>query len=58
MKRFKISFEYTDIISNGHWNKQSCLLYANDLFSAKKKCVELYGLGRDCEYRFTNVEEF
>lgn len=46
-----IVFEYRDAYSNGKWNRQECIM------SSVKKCIEMYGLGIDCEYRIISVEE-
>lgn len=46
-----IKFEYRDAWSNGKWNKQECTV------QSVQKCIELYGLGKDCEYRIISVEE-
>lgn len=47
----KIIFEYRDDYSHGKWNEQTCVV------SSFKKCIEIYGLGIDCEYRIISVEE-
>ena len=47
----KIEFEYRDQYTNGHWNKQTCIM------SSVEECKKVYGLGVDCEYRITKVEE-
>ena len=47
----KIEFEYADAMSNWEWRKQSCIV------SSVKECIEIYGLGIDCEYRIVKVEE-
>lgn len=47
----KISFEYKDQYTNGEWSKQTCVM------ESVKECIEFYGLGVDCEYRITNIEE-
>lgn len=57
MKQYTIKFRFIDALSNGHWIVQQCSLYANDPYSAKQKCIELYGLGIDCEYEIISVEE-
>ena len=46
-----IEFEYRDRYTNGNWNKQECTVSSLEI--AKK----LYGLGIDCEYRITKIEE-
>lgn len=47
----KIDFEYADALSNWEWRKQSCIVRSVD------ECKKIYGLGIDCEYRITNIEE-
>ena len=47
----KVEFEYKDRYTNGEWNKQQCIV------SSVEKCIEIYGLGIDCEYRIIKVEE-
>ena len=47
----KITFEYRDAWSVGEWRKQTCIM------SSVEKCIEMYGLGKDCEYRILEVEE-
>lgn len=47
----KVDFEYADALSNWEWRKQSCIV------SSVAECIKLYGLGIDCEYRITKVEE-
>lgn len=46
-----IKFEYRDAWSGDKWNKQECVV------QSVEKCIELYGLGKDCEYRIISVEE-
>ena len=46
-----IIFEYKDKYTHGEWNQQEC--YVESL----KQCVEMYGLGVDCEYRIVLVED-
>lgn len=46
-----IEFEYRDAWSHGEWNKQECFM------SSVEECKKIYGLGIDCEYRITKVEE-
>lgn len=46
-----ITFEYMDAYSNGKWNRQECTVSSVD------KCIELYGLGKDCDYRIISVED-
>ena len=47
----KIKFKYRDYYSNGKWNEQSCIV------SSLKKCINLYGLGVDCDYEIISIEE-
>lgn len=46
-----IVFEYADAMSNWEWRRQECVV------SSVLKCIELYGLGIDCEYRIISIEE-
>ena len=46
-----IEFEYRDKYTNGKWNQQSCTV------SSVEEAKRIYGLGVDCEYRITKVEE-
>lgn len=46
-----IVFEYRDAWSNWKWKRQECVM------SSVQRCIELYGLGIDCEYRIISVEE-
>lgn len=46
-----IIFEYIDIMSNGEWKKQECVV------DSIAECKRIYGLGVDCEYRILSVEE-
>lgn len=47
----KIKFEYCDAYTNGDWNKQECVVRSIE------ECKKIYGLGVDCDYRITSVEE-
>lgn len=47
----RIEFEYCDKYTNGHWNKQSCVV------SSVEECKRIYGLGVDCEYRILSIEK-
>jgi len=49
MKRIK--FKYKDNYSHGKWNEQECIV------SSVKECIEIYGLGIDCEYVIISVED-
>ena len=57
MKHYEVHFQYADSLSNWAWRDQSCSVFAKDEYEARKKCMELYGLGVDCEYRITSVKE-
>lgn len=46
-----IKFKYRDQYSHGNWNEQEC--YVESI----KECVDIYGLGEDCEYEIISVEE-
>ena len=46
-----IKFEYADAMSGWKWRKQECYV------SSVQKCIELYGLGVDCDYRIIKVEK-
>ena len=47
----KVIFEYADAMSGWEWRKQECVV------SSVQKCIELYGLGIDCDYRIIEVTE-
>lgn len=47
----KVVFEYMDRYTNGEWNRQRCTV------ESVEKCIEIYGLGIDCDYRIISVEE-
>lgn len=46
-----IKFEYMDRYTNGKWNVQEC--YVDSI----KTCMNIYGLGIDCEYHILEVRE-
>lgn len=46
-----IVFEYIDIMSNGEWRRQECVVSSVD------ECRKIYGLGVDCDYRILKVEK-
>lgn len=48
---YKITFEYRDEMSNWEWIRQSCIM------SSIEECIEVYGLGIDCDYRIISVEK-
>ena len=47
----KVVFEYMDRYTNGEWNERRCIV------ESVEKCIEIYGLGIDCDYRIISVEE-
>ena len=47
----KIVFEYKDALSNWEWRRQECVC------SSLQQCIDIYGLGVDCDYRILSVEE-
>jgi hypothetical protein len=47
----KIQFEYRDKYCFPKWNKQECIV------SSVEECKRIYGLGVDCEYKITSIEE-
>ena len=47
----KITFMYRDELSKWEWRKQSCIM------SSVQNCIDIYGLGIDCDYRILSVEE-
>ena len=47
----KVVFEYMDRYTNGEWNRQRCIV------ESVEECIEIYGLGIDCDYRIISVEE-
>lgn len=47
----KITFRYADALSNWQWRTQHCIM------ESVQKCIEVYGLGIDCDYEILTVEE-
>ncbi|MBQ2174362.1 MAG: hypothetical protein II453_04570 [Alphaproteobacteria bacterium] len=47
----RVKFKYRDKYTNGNWNEQQCQV------SSVNECIELYGLGVDCEYEILSVQE-
>ena len=45
-----IKFKYRDKYNYPNWSTQECIL------PSVEKCIELYGLGEDCEYEILSVE--
>lgn len=46
-----IVFRYRDELFYPEWNVQECVV------RSVQECIELYGLGVDCEYQIISVEE-
>ena len=46
----RIKFRYKDELSHGQWRYQECVV------RGLQECIELYGLGKDCEYEILDVE--
>jgi len=46
-----IVFKYKDKYTRGEWSTQECWV------GSLKECVELYGLGEDCEYEIIKIED-
>ena len=57
MGQFEVKFQYADQYTHGRWNSQQCVVSACSEYDARKKCIELYGLGVDCDYRIVSVKE-
>lgn len=57
MKRYTVKFRYADAMSGWKWRTQQCSVYANSERGAREECIELYGLGTDCEYEIISIEE-
>ena len=57
MGRFEVMFQYCDQYSHGRWNTQTCILSAYSSYDAERKCIDLYGLGKDCDYRIVSTKE-
>lgn len=49
MKNIKV--RYRDAMSNYEWRTQQCTV------SSVKECIDIYGLGIDCDYEIISVEE-
>ena len=47
----RIKFKYRDQLSNWQWREQSCVM------PSVKDAINIYGLGVDCDYEITSVEE-
>lgn len=49
----KITFEFKNIFSHGHWQKRECEV------ESVEECIKIYGLevDDDIEYRIIKIEE-
>ena len=47
----QVIFEFKDEYTHGNWQRQSCTADSLD------ECIDMYGLGRDCEYRIIDIKE-
>lgn len=47
----EVTFEYADKQSNWQWRRHHCTV------ESVEKCIYLYGLGENCEYRILEVKE-
>lgn len=56
MKRYLIKFKYADAMSNWKWRTQMGEFYGIDEEDAKRRCINVYGLGIGCEYEIISVE--
>lgn len=56
-RHYEIKFKYWDSMSNWSERNQSCTVYAENEYLARNKCIELYGLGLDCEYEIVSIKE-
>ena len=56
-KNYEVKFQYADSYRNWEWRNQLCSVYATDEVDARSKCIKLYGLGLDCDYKIVSVKE-
>ena len=54
--QYIVVFEYADAMSGWRWIKQEGYFYGKTRDEAVRKCIDIYGLGVDCEYRIISVE--
>jgi hypothetical protein len=47
---YHIEFKYKDSWSRGAWQQQECFV------SSVQQCIDIYGLGIDCDYKILRVE--
>jgi hypothetical protein len=57
MKMYRIEFEYADLMSRYQWRTQTGYFWGATVKDALEKCIEVYGLGRDCDYRIVDMQE-
>ncbi len=57
MKHYEVKFRYADSYSNWSWRNQQCSVYADNEYDAKSECINIYGLGSDCDYEIISVTE-
>lgn len=57
MKHYEVAFKYADAMSNWTWRAQKCSVVAKSEAEARVKCIQLYGLGVDCDYEIVSVKE-
>lgn len=57
MKHYHIKFQYADALSGWKVREQECVLYADNAYEARNKCIKLYGLGINCDYDIVSIEE-
>ncbi len=58
IKCYQVDFKYADAYSGWDWRKQRCTVEANSEEEAKTKSINLYGLGRDCDYEIISIKEY
>lgn len=56
-KYYEVSFKYADTYSNWGWRNRKCTVEAKNEDDAITKCINLYGLGADCNYQIVSVKE-
>lgn len=56
-KTYEVKFQYADSYSHWNWRNQQCTVSAKDEDEAVFKCIKMYGLGYDCQYKIISVEE-
>ena len=47
----RVKFKYADELSHWKWCEQECIV------DSVSECIEIYGLGQDCDYEIISVEE-